>query len=46
MLLESSSEASPGLSDIDLSTSAWHLVDDVRLFLDGNRVFDFSEHGP
>ena len=41
-----SSEASPGLSDVDPSTRAWHLVHDVRLFLDGERVFDFSKHGP
>ena len=38
MLLEPSLEASPILSDIDLSTHAWHLVYDVRLFLDGERV--------
>ena len=46
VLLEPSSEASLGLSDIDLSTRAWYLVHDVRLLLDGERVFDLSEHGP
>ena len=46
MLLESSSEASLGLSDVDLSTRARYLVYDIRLFLDGERVFDFSNHGP
>ena len=46
MLLEPGSEASLGLSDVDLSTRAWYLVHDVRLLLDGERVFDFSEHGP
>ena len=46
MLLESSSEASLGLSDVDLSTCVWYLVYDIRLFLDGERVFDFSKHGP
>ena len=38
VLLEFSSEASLGLSDVDLSTRAWYLVYDVRLFLDGERV--------
>ena len=33
------------LSDIDLSTCAWHLIHDVCLFLDGERVFDLSERG-
>ena len=46
MLLEPGSEASLGLSDVDLSTRAWYLVHDVRLLLDGERVFDLSEHGP
>ena len=46
MLLEPSSEASRGLSDVDLSTRAWHLIHDVRLLLDGESVFDFSKHGP
>ena len=46
MLLEPDSEASLGLSDVDLSTRAWYLVHDVRLLLDGERVFDLSEHGP
>ena len=31
-----------GLSDVDLSTRAWYLVYDVRLLLDGERVFDLS----
>ena len=35
MLLEPGSEASLGLSDVDLSTRAWYLVHDVRLLLDG-----------
>ena len=46
MLLEPGSEASLGLSDVDLSTRAWYLVHDVCLLLDGERVFDLSEHGP
>ena len=46
MLLEPGSEASLGLSDVDLSTRAWYLVHGVRLLLDGERVFDLSEHGP
>ena len=46
MLLEPGSEASLGLSDVDLSTRAWYLVHDVRLLLDGERVFDLSKHGP
>ena len=46
MFLEPGSEASLGLSDVDLSTRAWYLVHDVRLLLDGERVFDLSEHGP
>ena len=46
MLLEPSSEASLGLSDVDLSIRAWYLVHDVRLLLDGERVFDLSKHGP
>ena len=46
VLLEPSSETSLGLSDVDLSTHAWYLVHDVRLLLDGERVFDLSEHGP
>ena len=46
VLLEPSSETSLGLSDVDLSTRAWYLVHDVRLLLDGERVFDLSEHGP
>ena len=45
MLLEPSSEASLGLSDVDLSTRAWYLVYDVRLLLNGERVFDLSKHG-
>ena len=44
MLFEPSSEASLGLSNVDLSTCVWHLVHDVRLFLDGERVFDFSKY--
>ena len=40
MLLEPGSEASLGLSDVDLSTRAWYLVHDVRLLLDKERVFD------
>ena len=43
MLLDSSSEAYLGVSDVDLSTRARYLVYDIRLFLDGERVF---EHGP
>ena len=39
-------EASLGLSDVDLSTHAWHVVHDVCLHLDRERVFDFSKHGP
>ena len=39
MFLEPSSEASLGLSDVDLSTRAWYLVHNVRLLLDGERVF-------
>ena len=35
-----------GLSDVDLSTRAWYLVHDIRLLLDGERVFDLSKHGP
>ena len=46
MLLEPGSEASLGFSNVDLSTCAWYLVHDVRLLLDGERVFDLSEHGP
>ena len=46
MLLEPSSEASLGLSGVDLSTRAWYLVHDVRLLLGGERVFDLSEHRP
>ena len=46
MLLETSSEASLSFSDVDLSTRAWYLVYNIRLFLDGKRVFDFSKHGP
>ena len=46
MLLEPGYEASLGLSDVDLSTRAWYLVHDVRLLLDGERVFDLSKHGP
>ena len=46
MFLEPGSEASLGLPDVDLSTRAWYLVHDVRLLLDGERVFDLSEHGP
>ena len=46
MLLELSSKASLGLSDVDLSTCAWYLVYDVRLLLDGERIFDFSKQGP
>ena len=42
MLFEPSSEASLGQSDVDLSTRAWHLVHDVHLFLDGERVFDLT----
>ena len=45
MLFEPSSEASLGLSDVDISTCAWHLVHNVRLLLDWERVFDFSTHG-
>ena len=41
-----SSEASLGLSDVDLSKRAWYLVYDVRLLLDGERGFDFSKHDP
>ena len=37
-----SSEASLGLPDVDLSTRAWYLVYDVRLILDGERVFDLE----
>ena len=46
MLLEPVSEASLGLSDVDLSTREWYFVHDVCLLLDGERVFDLSEHGP
>ena len=46
MLLESSSEETLGLSDVDFSTYARYLVYDIRLFLDGERIFDFSKHGP
>ena len=46
VLLEPSSEASLGLSDVDLPTRAWYLVYSVRLLLDGERVFDVSKHGP
>ena len=46
MLLEPGSETSLGLSDVDLSTCAWYLVYDIRLFLDEEWVFDFSEYGP
>ena len=46
VLLEPSSEASLGLPDVDLSTCAWYLVHDVRLLLNGERVFDLSKHGP
>ena len=46
MLLEPSSEASLGLSDVDLPTHAWYPVYDVCLLLDGERVFDLSKHGP
>ena len=46
MLLEPSSEASLGLPDVDFSTRAWYLVHDVRLLLDGERVFDLSKYGP
>ena len=46
MFFEQSSEASLGLSYVDLSTRAWHLVHDVRLLLDGERVLDCSKHGP
>ena len=46
VLLEPSSEAFLGLSDVDLTTCAWHLVYDVCLLLDGERVFDLSKHGP
>ena len=42
VLLESSFEASLGLFDVDLSTRAWYLVYDIRLFLDRERVFDFT----
>ena len=47
MLLEPGSEASLGLSDVDLSTRAWYFVHDVRLLLDGERVFDLilRSHG-
>ena len=45
-VLEPSSEAYLGLPDVDLSTCAWYLVYDVRLLLDGERVFDLSKHGP
>ena len=44
VLLVSSSEASLGLSDVDLSTCAWYLVYDIHF--DRERVFDFSKHGP
>ena len=46
MLFESSFEASLGLTDVDHSTRARHFVYYVRLFLDGERVFDLSEHVP
>ena len=46
MLLEPSSEASLGLSDVDLSTLACYLIYDVCLLLEGERVFDFSKHRP
>ena len=42
MLLEPGSEASLGLSDVDLSTRAWYFVHDVRLLLDGERVIQSS----
>ena len=46
MLFESSFEASLGLTDIDLSIRARHFVYYVRMFFDGERVFDLGEHGP
>ena len=46
MLFESSFEATFGLTDVDLSTRARQFVYYVRLFLDGERVFDLSEHEP
>ena len=46
MLFEQNFEASLGFSNVGLSTCAWHLVQDARLFLDGERVFDFRKHGP
>ena len=46
MLLQPSSVSSLGLSDVDLSTRAWYLVYDVRLLLDGERLFELSKHGP
>ena len=46
MLLEPGSEASLGLSDVDLSTRAWYLVHDVRLLLDGERVRPKSRARP
>ena len=46
MLFETSYKAACGLSGVDLTTCAWYLVHDVRLLLDGEKVFDLSEHGP
>ena len=46
MLLESSFKVPPGLSNVDLSARAKYFIYDVRLFSDGERVFDLIEHGP
>ena len=43
MLLESSFEASLGLTDVDFSTRARHFLYYVCLFLDGERIFDLSK---
>ena len=46
MLLEPSFDATLDLSDVDLSIRAWYLVYNVRLLLDGEKVFDFGKHRP
>ena len=45
MLFESSFEASLGLPDVDISTRAWYVAHNVCSFLNGERIFDPSEHG-
>ena len=46
MLLESSFEVPLCLSNVDLSAQARYFIYDVRLFSDGERIFDLIEHGP